>query len=100
MIKVIVIEDFTLGKFDELKNIERANPEKNAYGRLYINDKFECTEEMQKYLAGENGQKKAFVKLIEVFPEVTAGFLQVKEIDAKEKPKAKRNTRKRKQVEK
>lgn len=69
MIKVEVIGEFTLSKFNELKNIERANPNKNEDGHLYVNDKFECNEEMVRYLGGENKDHKAYVKIIEVIPE-------------------------------
>ena len=69
MVKVKVIEDFHLGKFNELKNIIRANYNKKEEGRLYVSDIFECTEEMAKYLTGENKLKKSFVKVIEVVPE-------------------------------
>lgn len=69
MIKVKVIEDFHLGKFNELKNIVRANYNKKEEGRLYVNDIFECTEEMAEYLMGKNATKRAFVKVIEVVPE-------------------------------
>lgn len=72
MIKVEVIEGFTLGenndyKFKDLKNIVRAGKEKE--GELFIRDTFECTEKMAKYLTGENALKRAFVKVIEVIPE-------------------------------
>ena len=83
MIKVEVIEDFTLGKFNELKNIERANPNKNEDGHLYKNDKFDCNEEMAKYLGGENGEHRAFVKIIEIIP---------KEVTEEEKPKRRRKS--------
>ena len=69
MIKVKVTEEFTLGKFNEIKNIERANYNKKETGRLYVNDTFECTEEMAEYLMGKNAKKRAFVKIIEVIPE-------------------------------
>lgn len=67
MIKVEVIEEFTLGKFDELKNIQRKN--KNTEGRLYVGDIFECNQDMADYLTGENKLNRAFVKVIEVIPE-------------------------------
>ena len=35
MIKAEVIAEFTLKKFNELKNIKRANESKNEKGRLY-----------------------------------------------------------------
>ena len=70
MIKVIVIEDFYLAKFNELKNIERANPNKNENGTLYVNDTFDCTKEMAEYLTGKNLTKRAFVRIIEIKPDL------------------------------
>jgi len=67
MIKVIVTEEFTLGRFDELKNLERCSS-KNQRGRLYEGDTFECTEEMVKYLTGGNEEGATVVKVIEVEP--------------------------------
>lgn len=69
MIKVEVIESFTLGAFKELKNIKRINKEEN--GKLFVGDVFECTEEMTKYLTNEtsNPMNRAFVKVIEIIPE-------------------------------
>lgn len=69
MIKVIVTEEFTLGKFNELKNIERANPNKNEDGHLYVNDKFECNEDMYEYLTIKNKEKRPFIKIIEIILE-------------------------------
>lgn len=103
MIKVIVIADFTLGKFNELKNIERANPNKKEDGHLYVNDIFECTEDMAKYLIQNNSEKRAFVKIIEVIPEekpkATKKVEKVEEnIEKEEKPK--RVTRRKRSVAK
>ena len=81
MIKVEVIEEFTLEKFNELKNIVRKD--KEEIGRLFIGDTFECDEEMAKYLTGNNDLNKVVVKVIEVIPEVI------------EKPAKKTTTRKR-----
>ena len=69
MIKVEVIEEFTLGKFDELINIQRKN--KSTEGRLYKGDIFECDNKMAEYLLNEikNPANRAFVKIIEVIPE-------------------------------
>lgn len=64
MIKVEVIEEFTLEKFDTLKNIVRKN--KDTKGRLYVGDIFECDKEMADYLLGNNAKNKVVVKLIEV----------------------------------
>ena len=69
MIKVRVIEDFTLGKFNELKNIKRANFNKKEDGHLYVDDVFECSEEMAQYLMEKNAKNRAFVKIVEVVPE-------------------------------
>ena len=70
MIKVrVTIKDFTLKDFDKLKNIERANLRNNEYGRLYENDKFECSNDMADYLMGKNPINKSVVEIIEVIPE-------------------------------
>lgn len=66
MIKVEVIENFTLERFNELKNVQRKNSGKD--GSLNIGDTFECTEDMAKYLMKENSYNKAYVKVIEVEP--------------------------------
>lgn len=83
MIKVIVTEEFTLGRFNELQNIERANINKNEDGHLYVNDKFECNEDMYEYLTIKNKEKRPFIKIIEIIPE-------------KENTEKKTTTRKRK----
>ena len=67
MIKVEVIEGFTLGDYKLLKNVTRRGAEKE--GQLFIGDTFECDEAMVKYLTGENRYKKPYVKVIEVLPE-------------------------------
>lgn len=69
MVKVIVLREFTLGKFNELKNLVRHNPDKNEDGRLYEQDEFECDKEMAEYLTGNNAYKQEFVKIIEIIPE-------------------------------
>lgn len=93
MIKVIVTEDFTLGRFNELKNIERANSNKNEDGHLYVNDKFECNEEMARYLSGENGEHRAFVKTIEIILEDEKSFkIEMKHQKIEEKPKRRRRS--------
>lgn len=67
MIKVKVIEDFTLQEFDKLKNIIRKGKEQE--GKLFIGDIFECDEKMADYLTGNNSINRAVVKVIEVIPE-------------------------------
>lgn len=82
MKKVEVIEDFTLEKFKELKNIVRNDPNKDLEGKLYVKDTFECTEKMAEYLMKTNALGRPFVKVIEEKPDI------------EEKPKAKKTTKK------
>jgi len=82
MVKCEVIEEFTLEKFDELKNIVRKS--KDEKGRLFVGDTFECDENMAKYLTGDNPLNKVVVKVIEVIPEETK---------AEEKPAVKKVTK-------
>ena len=70
MIKAEVLKEFTLGRFNELKNIKRANASNNEKGRLYKDDMFECEEGLAKYLTGDNAYKDVFIKVIEIVPEV------------------------------
>ena len=67
MIKVVVTEEFTIRRFNELKNIERYSS-RNEEGRLYVGDTFECDEEMVKYLTGGNEEGANVVRVIEVEP--------------------------------
>lgn len=67
MVKVEVLEDFTLKRFDELKNIQRKSKEQK--GRLFAEDIFECTEELAAYLTKNNLLGRAFVRVIEVIPQ-------------------------------
>lgn len=68
MIKVEVInEDFTLKKFDELKNIIRKSKEEK--GKLFKGDIFECDEKMVDYLTGNNPLNKVVVRVIEIMPK-------------------------------
>ena len=87
MIKVKVIENFTLGKFNELTNIVRKS--KDEDGSLFVGDIFECTQEMADYLTGNNKEKRAFVEVIEVIPEK-----EIKEEVKEEKPKRTRSKKK------
>ena len=81
MIKVEVIEEFTLGRFNELRNIVRKTKEET--GRLFIGDIFECTEEMADYLIKTNKENRAFVKVIEVIPEKEEKKEPIKKTTAK-----------------
>ena len=93
MIKVEVIDDFTLGRYNELKNVVRKS--KDEYGRLFIGDVFECTEEMAEYLTGKNHLGRAFVKVIEVIPAKVEEPKKeiVGEKVAEEKPVEKKTTK-------
>ena len=79
MIKVEVIEKFTLADYEKLKNVEKIMARKeNEFG---VGDTFECDKEMVDYLTGNNAFKKKVVNIIEIKP---------KEIQAEEiKPKKK-----------
>lgn len=99
MIKVEVLEDFTLKDFGELKNIERGTA-KNEEGKLFKYDKFECSKDMCEYLTGKNPLNRAVVKVIEVVPEkVTVEKVIESAKDDKEfvepiKPKKKKSSKK------
>ena len=66
MIRCEAIEEFTLEKFYELKNIKRKD--RNEDGRIFVEDRFECDEEMYKYLTGKNKDGAVVVKIIEYDP--------------------------------
>ena len=63
-----VTEPFTLGRFDELTNIERKGAD--IRGKLNIGDTFSCSDELADYLMGNNPKNKIVVKLIEIIPEI------------------------------
>ena len=67
MIRCEVIKEFTLERFDELKNIERKTFD--TKGKLYVGDTFECDKQMADYLMGDNKDKQVVVKVIEVEPK-------------------------------
>ena len=69
MIKVEVIKEFTLEKFDELENIKRKG--NDIKGKLFVGDTFECDKDMCDYLMGQNRSNSVVVKVIEVEPEKT-----------------------------
>ena len=69
MNKCRVIEEFSLEKFKELKEIVRAIKEKDEEGRLYKNDTFLCDDKMADYLTGNNSLNKTVVEIIESIPE-------------------------------
>ena len=87
MIKVKAIGEFSFKKFDKLKNIKRANENKNKEGYLFVGDVFECDTETVKYLTGDNSYKKAFVEIIEVIPEIIKEVEPPKEVFEIKKPR-------------
>lgn len=81
MVKVEAVNNFTLGKFEEIKDtLVRGNEDNNLNGSIYIGDTFECDKELADYLLGGNSYNRAFVKIIEYIPD------EVKE-EPKEEPK-------------
>jgi len=71
MIKVEVIEKFTYGKYDEIKDtIKRKSIDEK--GMLFVGDTFECSKDEVEYLTGKNPVNKVVVKVIEVEPEAEA----------------------------
>jgi len=64
MVKAEVIKEFTLGAFEELEKIVRADIFKNEKYKLYIGDTFVCNNEMADYLLGQNPAKETVIKLI------------------------------------
>ena len=67
MIKCEVTKPFTLGRYKELKNVVKViTRNENEFGN---GDIFECSEDMAKYLMGENANKDVVVKILEVIPE-------------------------------
>lgn len=98
MIKVEVIENFTLEDYSKLKNVKKVIGRKeNEFG---ARDTFECDEKMVDYLTGNNALNKVVVKVIEVMPEkVTVEKVIESTKDDKEfvepiKPKKKKSSKK------
>ena len=95
MIKVKVIEGFTLEKFNELKNIKRTG--KDIKGFLNVGDEFECTKEMADYLSGNNPLNKKVIQIIEVIPAKEEKKEDKIEVSSEEvKPKTEFKTSKKK----
>ena len=85
MVKCEVIQQFTLSRFGELKNVVRRTNGKD--GELYVGDTFECSQELAEYLTGKNEKGKVVVKVIEVKPikvkkELVKSLEEVPEEDA------------------
>lgn len=85
MIKVEAIKDFTLGRFNELKNIKRKNEKNNEKGKLYVGDTFECPKDLAEYLNGKNDYGHVVINIIEVIPEENI-LDKIEEVPVEEKP--------------
>lgn len=85
MVKARAIEQFYLGEFNKLNNIKRATAGKDLPGYLYLNDTFECTEDMAKYLTKTNAKGRAFIEILEIIPEKKAEVKEEQPVE--EKPK-------------
>ncbi|MBR2245666.1 MAG: hypothetical protein IKN65_00780 [Clostridia bacterium] len=108
MIKCEVIKEFTLERYNELKNIQRRRID--TKGKLYVGDTFECDKEMADYLMGDNKDRQVVVKVIEVEPKVNISKETIEEGNKiisdglkemifgenilKEKPKKKKSSKK------
>ena len=103
MIKVGVIEEFTLGRFNEITNLKRAREvdEKATGNRLMVGDTFECQKDLADYLLGDNPIKRPVVKVIEIIPEkVVEPKVEVKEVKTEaKKPATRRKTTTRRKKE-
>ena len=93
MIKCEVIKEFTLKRFNELKDIKRKNFD--TKGKLYVGDTFKCDEDMVKYLTGNNDEGEVVVKVIEIEP-YEAKIVDTDKVEVKviEKPKKKKSSKK------
>ena len=67
MIKLEALENFSLERFKEVKNIKRAG--KDTFGMIIKGDVFECEKGLADYLLGANPLNRPVVKVIEVVPE-------------------------------
>ena len=67
MIKLQALENFTLERFNEIQDIERAGRDQKNW--INKNDTFKCNKDLADYLLGDNPLKRPVVKVIEVVPE-------------------------------
>lgn len=95
MIKVEALENFTLSRFNEIKNIQRKKIDTN--GKLYEGDVFECNKELADYLLGANALSRAVVKVIEIEPEIEG---KIEFTDEPIEPKAEFKPKKNKKTSK
>lgn len=83
MIKLEAVKEFSLQRFDELKNIKRKGKEEK--GKIFLGDTFECEEDLANYLTGNNEKKYVVAKVIEVLPEENI-LDKIEEVPVEEKP--------------
>ena len=115
MIKLVALEDFTLKRFNELKNVVRKN--KKETGKIFCGDTFETDKEIADYLTNtqkdETGKHKpnpvnrAVAKIIEVIPDNKENVIHdsksdkenVKPVDNVEKVVDKPKRRRKKKID-
>lgn len=88
MIKLKATKDFSLERFDELKNIVRVGKEEK--GKLYIGDIFECSKEIAEYLLGGNDKNIIVAEIIEVEPIPETKTIKIEAVKQSKKKKAKK----------
>lgn len=86
MKKLEALQNFTLKRFNELKNVVRGA--KHEEGKLYLGDTFECEDELADYLLGNNDKNLCVVKVLKE--------TKIKEASYTEK----KNTKKKKKIDK
>ena len=69
MVRLEVIEEVDVGRFNEITEIIRKNAQNDTFGHLCTGDIVTCNEEIANYLNGDNRNKHSYVKVIEVIPE-------------------------------
>lgn len=84
MIKLKAKESFTLGRFAEIKMIERVNSQ-DKDGHIGKGDLFECEKNLAKYLLNEipNPVNRAVVETVETIPEEKKIIKEQKEVEKK-----------------
>lgn len=93
MVRLEVIEEFTLQDFGKLKDIKRKG--KDIEGRLFIGDTFVCDKAMQDYLLGNNALNKAVAKVVEVIPEKVEVVEKAENIESKTITKKSKKSKKK-----
>lgn len=97
MIKLQALEDFTLGRFNEVKNIIRKD--KDEKGKMFYGDTFICEKDLAEYLTNTgkepNPVNRAVAKVIEVIPEIKEVVEKPKQEVKKPVERKKRKTTKK-----